>query len=191
METYKKLNELAQTGGIVIFGGSEDKDIPLGELRQAFEIKEKIYNRSTVGLSVKNALTAYEETVAVLDPETVLLHIGAEDLDLFAQDRDAFVDCYRQLIERIRKQNKKCRIAIVSLRNYDNDPRITQLNGSLKNLAQAERCEYCDIAGRKLWNPKSSMETASFLYDIGFVRPLKVKRPLYDLVKMLFCDLVG
>lgn len=191
MERYKKLNELAKTGGVVIFGGTEDKTIPLGELRQAFEIEERIYNRSTAGLSVKNALAAYEETVAVLEPETVLLHLGAEDQELFVQDRDAFVGYYRQLIESIRKQNKKCRIAIVSLRNYDSDPQITQINESLKYFAQAERCEYCDIADRKLWNPKSTKETASFLYDIGFVRPLKVKRPLYDLVKMLYCDLVG
>lgn len=191
MERYKKLNELAKTGGVVIFGGTEDKTIPLGELRQAFEIEERIYNRSTAGLSVKNALAAYEETVAVLEPETVLLHLGAEDQELFVQDRDAFVGYYRQLIESIRKQNKKCRIAIVSLRNYGSDPQIKQINESLKYFAQAERCEYCDIADRKLWNPQSIKETASFLYDIGFVRPLKVKRPLYDLVKMLYCDLVG
>lgn len=191
MERYKKLNELAKTGGVVIFGGTEDKTIPLGELRQAFEIEERIYNRSTAGLSVKNALAAYEETVAVLEPETVLLHLGAEDQELFVQDRDAFVGYYRQLIESIRKQNKKSRIAIVSLRNYGSDPQIKQINESLKYFAQAERCEYCDIADRKLWNPQSIKETASFLYDIGFVRPLKVKRPLYDLVKMLYCDLVG
>ena len=43
---YQKLNELAQTGGIVILGGCEDLNIPLCEIRQAFEMEENLYNRS-------------------------------------------------------------------------------------------------------------------------------------------------
>ena len=39
---YQKLNELAQTGGIVILGGSEDLNIPLCEIRQAFEMEENL-----------------------------------------------------------------------------------------------------------------------------------------------------
>ena len=36
---YQKLNELAETNGIVVFGGREDMNIFLGELRQAFAIE--------------------------------------------------------------------------------------------------------------------------------------------------------
>ena len=35
IKKYAKLNELAEQGGIVIFGCNEDKDIPTGEIRQA------------------------------------------------------------------------------------------------------------------------------------------------------------
>ena len=175
----------------MIFGGSEDKEIPLGELKQAFQFEEKIYNRSVEALSVKDTLTAYENCVAPLAPETVLVHIGAADLEFFAQDREAFANQYRELIMRIKQQNPKCRIAVVSLRNYENDPQIAQINQCLKNIAASENCEYGDLAGKKLWNPKNTMDTASFLYSIGFVRPLRTKKPLYDLVKMLFCDLAG
>ena len=43
---YEHLNRLADPNGIVIFGGSRDLDLPVGELRQAFSLESKIYNRS-------------------------------------------------------------------------------------------------------------------------------------------------
>ena len=46
IEKYERLNQIAQSKGIVIFGGSDDTDIPLCELRQAFDIEENMYNRS-------------------------------------------------------------------------------------------------------------------------------------------------
>ena len=33
---YKSLNQLAEADGTVIFGGNNDVNIPLGELKQAF-----------------------------------------------------------------------------------------------------------------------------------------------------------
>ena len=187
IKNYVKLNDLAEQGGIVIFGCGVDKDIPTCEIRQAFAVESKIYNRSFESVSVKGALSIYKETVAALSPETVLLHIGETDMDFFAESPVEFDNKYRELIGYIKSQNKKCRIAIVSLRNYDYDPQIEVINKHLKYIADSEQCEYGDISARKVWNPKASMDAASFVYSIGFVRPLKNKRPLYDLVKMLFC----
>ena len=187
INNYAKLNELAEQGGIVIFGSASDKNIPTGEIRQAFAVESKIYNRSFDNLSVNDALSVYKETVAALSPETVLLHIGKTDIDFFAESSVEFDNKYRELIGYIKSQNKKCRIAIVSLRNYDYDPQIEVINKHLKYIADSEQCEYGDISAKMVWNPKASMEVASFVYSIGFVHPLKNKRPLYDLVKMLFC----
>ena len=44
-----------------------------------------------------------------------------------------------------------------------------------------------DIDKAKLWKPKNAMSAAAFVASLGFVHPLKYKRPLYDLVKMLYC----
>ena len=187
IKNYEKLNELAEQGGIVIFGSGADKDIPTGELRQAFAVESKVYNRSFESISVKDALSVYKETVAALSPETVLLHIGETDIEFFAENSAEFDNKYRELIGYIKSQNKKCRIAIISLRNYDYDPQIEEINKHLKYIADSEQCEYCDISAKMVWNPKASMEVTSFVYSIGFVHPLKNKRPLYDLVKMLFC----
>ena len=184
---YQKLNELAETNGIVVFGGREDMNIFLGELRQAFAIEQKMYNRSIAGLSVKDAVAVYDECVAPITPETVLIHIGEADRKFFEEHPSEFDNKYRELLSHIKSQNKKCRIAVVSLRNYESDPQIEEINKHLKYIADFEKCEYGNIANKKVWNPKSTMNAVSFVYDIGFIRPLKNKRPLYDLVKILFC----
>lgn len=187
LKKYVKLNELADQEGIVIFGNGEDKQIPICELRQAFAIESKIYNRSFKDISVKDAVHLYEQGVSSLFPETVLLHIGEADMDFFRENASAFDQKYRELIGFIKKQNKDCRIAVISLKNYDNDAQIGEMNRHLKYIADSEGCEYGDIAEKKVWNPKTTMDVSSFVYSVGFVRPLKNKRPLYDLVKILFC----
>lgn len=187
MKKYKLLNEIAEQGGIVIFGGSEDLNIPLCELKQAFALKENYYNRSVENISILKAAEFYESYVAELHPETVLLHMGDTDIEMFSKSPNEFADNYRKLILQIRKENKKCRIAIVSLKNYDGNTNITELNKHLKYIADSEKCEFFDISEKKVWNPKQTKDVVSFVYDIGFLHPLKNKRPIYDLVKMLFC----
>ena len=184
---YQKLNDLAQTGGIVILGGSEDLNIPLCEIRQAFEMEENLYNRSFMDFSVTDSVVAYDACVSALKPETILLHVGQMDLDMLQQNAAEFDSQYRALINHIRAQNKHCRIAIVSLRNYENDPVIANMNTHLKYIADMEHCEYGDIANRRVWNPKATLEAANFVRNIGFMRPLKVERSIFDLTKMLFC----
>lgn len=184
---YQKPNELAQTSGIVILGDSEDTSIPLCEIRQAFDMEENLYNRSFSDLAVTDAMAAYDACVAVLKPETILLHIGQQDLDMLQENSAQFDNQYRALINHIREQNKHCRVAIVSLRNYENDPVIAEMNKHLKYIADMEHCEYGDIASRRVWNPKATLDAANFVRNIGFMRPLKVERSIFDLTKMLFC----
>ena len=187
VKKYIKLNELAEQGGIVVFGCGEDVNIPVGEVRQAFSVDAKMYNRSFKNLSITETEAMYEKCIAPICPETVLIHIGEDDLSLFKKDATEFDTTYRKLIAFIRSQNKKCRIAVVSMRDFDNHPITKEMNQHLKNIADSEQCEYGDIASKKVWNPKASMSATAFVYSIGFVRPLKNKRPLYDLVRMLFC----
>ena len=187
IEKYIKLNELAEQGGIVIFGCGDDVIIPVGEIRQAFSVDAKMYNRSFKNLSVTDAEEIYIKCIAPIYPETVLIHIGENDFSLFKKDAAEFDTTYRNLIASIKRENKKCRIAVVSMREHDNHPIIEEMNKHLKSIADFEQCEYGDIANKKVWNPKATIGAASFVYSIGFVRPLKNKRPLYDLVRMLFC----
>ncbi len=187
IKKYQELNSLAELNGVVILGGTADKEIPLCELKQAFELNSKLYNRSITELSIHNSLEIYDACITPLNPECILLHIGLADLKSFEENPSDFDQNYLKLIQHIRTSNPICNIVIVSLRNYDNAENITALNKHLKYIAESGHCEYMDISTKWVWNPKQSKEIASFLFATGFIRPLK-KQPLtYDLVKILFC----
>lgn len=187
IKRYQALNSLAEKGGIVIFGGKEDKSIPLCELRQAFTIESNLYNRSLNGLSVKDAISAYDDCVAPLCPETVMLHLGEADLDLCSEGKEEFEKQYRALLAHIRAQNKTCKLVIIAQRNYENAADIAEFNRTLRKIAEEEGCEFGDIAEKQQWKPLGMQDTMSFLYNTGFVRPLKCRRPIYDLIRILFC----
>lgn len=187
IERYKALNELSEPGGIVIFGGSGDGDIPLCELKQAFALQSNLYNRSFESLAVAQAREFYDACVAELYPDTVILHIGEADVKSFSESAAGFDTTYRELIAQIRKHDKECNIVIVSLKNDSDDVAITELNKHLKYIAESEHCEFADIAVKRVWNPKETKEIVSFVYSTGFVHALTGKQPIYDLVKILFC----
>lgn len=186
IKTYRSLNSLATTGGVVIFGGAKDRLIPLGELKETFDLQYTFNNRSVPGLCLANAENTYDQCVASLAPQGIYLHIGDADIALFTENAAGFDERYCHLVQHIRSLDQKCRIAIVSLKNPDNEPIIAELNKHLAVIAQNENCEFCDIAKQQVWNPKQTKEVVSFLYSIGFVRPLKQKRPLQDIAKILF-----
>ena len=183
---YKSLNRLAESDGIVIFGGSQDISIPLGELKQAFALNNNIYNRSFTGLAAADAAKLFRECIAELCPDTVLLHIGDTDLPTFDGSKSAFESDFRTLIGTIREKNEHCRMVIVSQKNYDNNPIVTGMNALLKHIADTEECGFEDISAKYGRNVKNKSELMSFLYDIGFDSPLNIRRPVYDLVRILF-----
>ena len=187
IKTYRSLNSLAATGGVVIFGGAKDRLIPLGELKETFDLQYTFNNRSVPGLCLANAENTYDQCVASLAPQGIYLHIGDADIALFTENAAGFDERYCHLVQHIRSLDQKCRIAIVSLKNPDNEPVITELNKHLAVIAQNKNCEFCDIAKQQVWNPKQTKEVVSFLYSVGFVRPLMQKRPLQDISKILFC----
>lgn len=184
---YLALNELAETGGTVILGNDVDKEIPLCELKQAFNLNEKLYNRSFTELSIQDAIAIYDSCIADLKPDCVLLHIGKDDVKLFDNNPTVFEQHFRKLVQHIKEVDKKCNIGIISLRNPDNSKTIAELNKSLKYIADSEKCEFEDISVKRVWNPIETKDVVSFVYSTGFVRPVKNQRSVYDLTKILFC----
>lgn len=189
IKRYEVLNNLAEKNGTVIFGGTEDKYIPLCELKQAFEIEALLYNRSIDNLSVDNAVDVYNDCIAQLNPQCIILHIGSADLEKFIENPAKFDNKYRELITHIKNMDKYCNLVVVSLKNPEELDSISEINKHLKIIAESERCEFIDIATKRVWNPSGTREIISFVYSTGFVHPLKNKRPVYDLVKILFCSM--
>lgn len=182
---YTVLNALAAKGGTVILGSDCDVNIPLSELRDAFDLGGKVYNRSAAKLSVKNAADYFDAAIAPLSPERILLHLGENDLDLLSRDPAAFDQAFRDVLRRIRAMARGSDIAVISYRNPAKDARLTELNQHLSVLAETEKCAFSDIARPRVWNPRETKKVMDFARAVGLCRP--VQKPLYDLVKVLFC----
>ena len=94
IKKYQELNKLADSNGTVILGGTEDRDIPLCELKQAFDLNSRLYNRSFPNMSILDAKEIYNTCIAPLHPECVLLHIGDADLKFFEENvSENYPDC--------------------------------------------------------------------------------------------------
>lgn len=182
IKKYQKLNEIALKNGVVLFGEGLDTEIPASELKQSFELDFPIYNRSFLNLDLENAITLYDECVKTLIPDTVLLHIGTNDATLFNENKTEFEQKYIELIEHIKSIDKKCRIVVVSVDN-------TEINQQLKYIADSTKCEFGDLTAIKVWNPQATKNVTSFVQAMGVRR--YCKKPVYDILKILFFPMVG
>lgn len=180
---YFSLNKFAEPCGTVIFGGTEDKAIPLCELKQAFNLPSRIYNRSFDNLSVFNSVELFNLCVRPLSPERIFLHVGQADVSAFESNPSAFDSALRTLINTIRTSDKSCELVIVSLDNPQSSPIVTDLNTHLKNISSSENCPFVSIAPGRAWNFRQTKDVVDFLSRTGF----DIKRSLYDITKILFC----
>ncbi len=186
MKNYLALNSMAEKDSVILFGDSWDKEIPCSQIAESCGFNFKVYNRSFSRLSILDAAKYYECCINALSPEGVILHIGSEDIDLFKNNPSEFDRAYLMLISAVRSVNKKIRIAIVSLENSSNNEIVTELNRHLKAIAESENCDFCSVERTKVWNPEAIRQVCSFFYDQGFLAPLKIKKPLRDVVEIMY-----
>lgn len=179
---YQELNSIAKKGNVVLFGGSLDKEIPVAELAQSFEINTEIYNRSQKGISIKNAKKVYKENISAIEPAALIIHIGDNDTSFFRTNKDAFDSNYLSLLESIKKENPNMAIALVSVNNPKKDSVIDEMNRHIRLLADSEKCLFVNLENAKLWNPKATKESLDFARAMG----LKAKRPLKNIAEILY-----
>lgn len=183
-ETMSRDN--TENEAVILFGGSADKEIPVAEIAQSYDFNFPMYNRSFHGLSLKDAKKSFSEKIETMNPEAVILHIGADDLDLFKKNSAEFDIKYIDLISFIKSGNKKRRVALISNLDPVNAHLFDEMNRHIKAIADSEHCTFVDINNAKLWNPESTKELMSFMYNIGFDQPLNVKKPLGDISEILY-----
>ena len=174
--TYEEKNS------VLLLGGKLDKEIPVAQLSKDFDFNFNLYNKSQEGLSLKNASEYFEDKIAPLFPEGLILHLGEEDLSLFANDSDAFDNYYMTLISQIKAVSANCRIALVSVSNLEKNKTINLMNAHIKAIASAEKCAYVNIDNAKLWNPEATKASSDFAYSMG----LRIRKPLRDVAEILY-----
>lgn len=181
---YKSLNSLSSEGAVVLFGETDDKDIPVTEISESLELKEKVYNRSISNLYISAAPEVYDAVIAPIHPSTVLIHIGSNDVDFYGRFPGRFDHDYRTLIQHIKTTNKNCRVGVVAVRNEENNENLDRMNQQLKFIAESENCEFCNITAETKWSPAAVKAAYDYYYSTGFAG--NAKKPVYDLAKMFF-----
>ena len=171
-----------EKNAVILMGGTLDTKIPLASLAREFNFNFSLYNKSKEELSLAKAKEYFRTSIYSLLPEGILLHLGANDTDLFRKSSEQFDSYYMDLISEIRSCNKKCRIALVSISNPHNDKYISEMNRHIKAIAESEKCTFVNLDNAKLWNPITTKAAVEFAYNMG----LKTRKPLSDVAEILY-----
>ncbi|MDD6278441.1 MAG: hypothetical protein PUA81_01435 [Oscillospiraceae bacterium] len=145
-EEYCRLNDFAIRNGIVLFGSTFAKDIPVGELRQAFDLDCNIYNRSFTDVSIFDAEALLIKCVESLAPSKILLQLGETDLERGYRSVPEIISAYDSIVKNIKKRNRFTDIVIVSVCENSNDIQPSEFNSQLENLAKKNKCRFADIS---------------------------------------------
>ena len=145
-EEYCRLNELAVRNGIVLFGSTFAKEIPVGELRQAFNLDCNIYNRSFADVSVFDAEALLIKCAESLAPSKILLQLGETDLERGYRSVPEIISAYDALVKNLRKRNRFTDIVIVSVCENSNGIQPSEFNSQLENMAKKNKCRFADIS---------------------------------------------
>ncbi len=176
IKEYKSLNQVAKHGGVVIFGEQTDKAIPVGELRESFNLEYSAYNRSFSDLNLDNAIELYDSCVLPLFPETVMIHIG--NSNDYWKDITGFEQKYIALIKHIKEATKGVRVVVVSVDDEET-------NRHLKNIADSTKVDFQNVMHITTSNPQNIKCVNSFLQSIG-LSGYKRQVSAYDLAKIFF-----
>lgn len=178
----RKNTSVEKKNAVILMGGSLDKEIPVTDLAKKFNFNFDIYNKSSEKLSVEGSLNYFNNNIAQMNPEGILIHLGEDDLTLFQNDSAAFDNYYLSLIDEIKNVNKNCRIALLSVNNPEGNKTISLMNAHISAIAQTEKADYINLENAKLWNPEATKAASDFAYSMG----LKIRKPLRDVAEILY-----
>ena len=145
-EEYCRLNDFAVRNGIVLFGSTFAKEIPVGELRQAFNLDCNIYNRSVADVSVFDAEALLIKCAESLAPSKILLQLGETDLERGYRSVPEIIAAYDSLVKSIKKRNRFTDIVIVSVCENSNGIQPSEFNSQLEKMAKKNKCKFADIS---------------------------------------------
>lgn len=140
IKEFRVLNRVARSGGAVLFGSSFARSIPVGELRQAFDIGCRVYNRSLTDLSVFDAEELLDDCVLGLFPDKVLLQLGETDIKRGSREVPEIIEAYERIIARLKAADKRLAVVVISVCADCRD-----FNGELELMARRAGCRYADI----------------------------------------------
>lgn len=175
-------NMREEKNAVILLGNGLDTKIPVQSLGKEFKFNFKIYNKSCEKLSSENVKEYFSEAIAPLAPEGIMIHLGENDLNLCMNNSALFDTKYFELIQQIKSINKKCRIALISLANPQNNKAISLVNRHIKAIADSEKCSFVNLDNAHLWNPAATKAAVEFAHSMG----LNTRKPLNDVAEILY-----
>lgn len=162
--TYAHLNRIARKGQILLAGSSLCEFFPAAEIARHFGFEKIIYNRGVGGFTSAEMLEAIDECVLQLEPGTLFINIGTNDLSREAAPYANLMANYREILRIIRERLPETKIYMMSYypvnREADfgmpkaqsdamfgirTNAAIAEANGYVKKLAGEMDCEYIDV----------------------------------------------
>ena len=171
-----------EKNAVILLGNGLDTKIPVQSLGKEFKFNFKIYNKSCEKLSFENVNEYFSQTIAPLAPEGIMIHLGENDINLCVNNSELFDTNYMNLIKQIKDCNKKCRIALISVANPQNNKTFALVNRHIKAIADSEKCSYVNLDNAHLWNPAATKAAVEFAHSMG----LNTRKPLNDVAEILY-----
>ena len=178
----KEKSSKEEKNAVILLGNGQDKMIPVQSLGREFKFNFKIYNKSYEKLSFENVKEYFALAIAPLAPEGIMIHLGENDVNLCVNNSESFDAKYLELIKQIRDCSKKCRIALISVANPQNNKDISLLNRHIKAIADSEKCSFINLDNAHLWNPAATKAAVEFAQSMG----LNTRKPLNDVAEILY-----
>ena len=121
---FSQLNEVSPKGGVVFFGSTFMKDLPVSELAADFD-----------------AENAIQSCVAELDPSKVFVCLGDADVTAESFNTKEFLSQYEWLLYSL---HDKCKAELFIVSVMSNAPVAQTINNKLKTLAKNTGCSFID-----------------------------------------------
>lgn len=161
---YSHMNRFARKGQILLAGSSLCEFFPAAEIAQHFGFEKTIYNRGVGGFTSAEMLEAIDECVLQLEPRTMFINIGTNDLSREAAPYSNLMANYREIIRITREKLPQVKIYMMSyypvnltadfgmppeakkgLFGIRTNAAIAEANGYVRRLAEETGCEYIDV----------------------------------------------
>lgn len=155
------LNRLAKRNQIVFAGSSLMEQFPINEFLMTEQIGLTIYNRGIGGYVTEDLIHSIDECILDLEPRSVYLSIGTNDLNSPSTTVEGLMEHFRELISRIRERLPQCRICFLALYPVNPDAaslawvkkalksrtnsKISLVNEHLQELAGEEGVGFLDL----------------------------------------------
>ena len=114
VEKYRQLNESAKKGQILFVGSSLMEHFPINEILMSRGLSTVIYNRGISGYTIPELLESMEEQIFELEPATIFINIGTNDISIPDETRDKFEADYREVLSQIKDRLPEAKVFVMA-----------------------------------------------------------------------------